>query len=190
MNRFIVEIGLCAMVLAGMHADAMPLGIRTLMHGRAAVRQAEKSTLIVTFDANGGSGEMKPETVYLGKLYILPKCGFTAPAGMEFDGWDIGKPGDYITLGEDIKLTAQWKLPVAYTVTFKYGDSVLSKQTVSEGKKTTKPAPCFRSPCRCRFIQHILIGSTGIVDVRSISPNINIIKTAKPTPCFRCPSRS
>ena len=63
----------------------------------------------VTFDANGGSGNMSPETMWLGTWYILPECGFTAPEGMEFDGWDKGDPGDYITVGENTKITAQWK---------------------------------------------------------------------------------
>ena len=40
MKRSIVKIALCATVLAGMCAHAMPLGIRTMMHGRVAVRQA------------------------------------------------------------------------------------------------------------------------------------------------------
>ena len=63
----------------------------------------------VTFDANGGFGNMAPETMWLGTWYILPECGFTAPDGMEFDGWDKGDPGDYITVGENTKITAQWK---------------------------------------------------------------------------------
>ncbi len=39
MNRFLAKIALCAVVFAGLSANAMPLGIRTMMHGRAAARQ-------------------------------------------------------------------------------------------------------------------------------------------------------
>ena len=66
----------------------------------------------VTFDANGGSGNMSPKTMWLGTWYILPECGFIAPEGREFVRWDKGDPGDYITVGENTKITAQWKLHV------------------------------------------------------------------------------
>lgn len=50
-------------------------------------------TWTLTFDGNGGTGEMKDEYVTKGKKYKLPENGFDAPAGKEFDGWTISETG-------------------------------------------------------------------------------------------------
>ena len=41
----------------------------------------------VYFDANGGTGTMKPVAVIPGDWCTLPECGFTAPEGKYFMGW-------------------------------------------------------------------------------------------------------
>ena len=51
----------------------------------------------VSFDANGGSGAMDYETVFIGSNYALPDCDLTAPEGMEFSGWSLAKDGGKIT---------------------------------------------------------------------------------------------
>ena len=79
----------------------------------------------ITFDGNGGSGSMGPVTVKAGANYILPDCGFTAPADQEFKAWEIGgteyKVGDSYTVNGDIEIKALWKnsviTPSTYTVT-------------------------------------------------------------------------
>ena len=79
----------------------------------------------ITFDGNGGSGSMGSVTVKAGANYILPKCGFTAPADQEFKAWEIGgteyKVGDSYTVNGDIEIKALWKnsviTPTTYTVT-------------------------------------------------------------------------
>ena len=43
----------------------------------------------VTFDADGGSGEMLNETVTKNSKYTLPSCEFTAPSGSEFLKWGV-----------------------------------------------------------------------------------------------------
>ena len=69
----------------------------------------------VTFDANGGTGEMAPVTVTTPK-YTLPDCLFGAPQGKEFKCWKVyGDTKDYnvgasIKVTKDVKLIAQWKL--------------------------------------------------------------------------------
>ena len=71
----------------------------------------------VTFDPNGGTGEMEPAYVQENAVYPLPECTFTPPEGKEFDQWDAGRPGDEITVTEDITVAAQWKdLPTVYTI--------------------------------------------------------------------------
>lgn len=62
----------------------------------------------VTLMANDGSGATEIKTVEAGR-YSLPDCGFTAAGCKVFDGWDLGKPGDEITVDSHITLTAQWK---------------------------------------------------------------------------------
>ena len=79
----------------------------------------------ITFDGNGGSGSMGPVTVKAGANYILPECGFTAPADQEFKAWEIGgteyKVGDSYTVLVDTEIKALWEnsviTPTTYTVT-------------------------------------------------------------------------
>ena len=67
----------------------------------------------VTFDANGGRGSMDSVTVKAETNYILPECGFTAPADQEFKAWEIGGT-EYpvnapVTVTADITVKALWK---------------------------------------------------------------------------------
>ena len=79
----------------------------------------------ITFNGNGGSGSMEPVAVKAGTNYILPACGFTAPADQEFKAWEIGgaeyKVGDSYTVDRDTEIKALWEnsviTPTTYTVT-------------------------------------------------------------------------
>ena len=79
----------------------------------------------ITFNASGGSGSMDSVTVNAGTIYILPACGFTAPADQEFKAWEIGgteyKVGDSYTVLVDTEIKALWEnsviIPTTYTVT-------------------------------------------------------------------------
>ena len=79
----------------------------------------------ITFNASGGSGSMDSVTVNAWTIYILPACGFTAPADQEFKAWEIGgteyKVGDSYTVREDTEIKALWEnsviTPTTYTVT-------------------------------------------------------------------------
>ncbi len=81
----------------------------------------------ITFDANGGEGEMDDVTVLTGTKYELPKCKFEAPEDMFFDGWTVAATaaednsnesasteetvydvGDKITVAENITVSAVW----------------------------------------------------------------------------------
>ncbi len=64
-------------------------------------------TRTVTLEAGNGIDAATTVVVCVGD-YILPECGFAAPDGKEFTGWDLGQPGDVITVSESITLTAQW----------------------------------------------------------------------------------
>ena len=74
----------------------------------------------VEFGSSGGGGTMPRDIVCPGS-YLLPRCGFTAPPGKEFDRWDKGAPGDTIRITSNTTLTARWKdieaVPAAPAVT-------------------------------------------------------------------------
>ena len=67
----------------------------------------------ITFDAGSGSGSMEPVTVREGGNYILPVCGFTAPANQECKAWEIGgseyNVGDPYIVNGNTTVTALWK---------------------------------------------------------------------------------
>jgi hypothetical protein len=119
---------------------------------------AEKVT--VTFDANGGTGEMSAVEAEKGE-YTLPANGFTAPADKAFGGWEITvmvswgswtfpqtqikQPGEKIQLTEDITIKANWKAiiekttPVDLTDAFylEAEDGVLGGEARVETNNTT-----------------------------------------------------
>ena len=86
---------------------------------------AQLADCTITFNAGGGSGSMEPVTVKARTNYILPECGFTAPADQEFKAWQIGgteyKVGDSYTVRGDTEIKALWEnsviTPTTYTVT-------------------------------------------------------------------------
>ena len=91
--------------------NATPLGGDTSPY--KYVRFAKTCT--VKFDSNGGAGDMAPVEALAYDEYVLPECGFTAPRGMKFAGWDRGKAGDKIIVEGDVVLKAQWE-PVPISI--------------------------------------------------------------------------
>lgn len=103
----------------------------------------------VSFNANGGSGTMLDETEQLGG-YILPECGFTAPAGKQFKAWAEGSAsGTQYAVGYEYDVTANvtfyavWEnIPVTnYTITATAGAngtiSPSGEVIVAEGENKT-----------------------------------------------------
>ena len=67
----------------------------------------------ITFNAGAGSGSMDSVTVKAGANYILPECGFTAPADQQFKAWQIDGT-EYpvnapVTVTADITVKALWE---------------------------------------------------------------------------------
>ena len=94
---------------------------------------------------------MEPVTVKAETNYILPECGFTAPADQEFKAWEIGgteyKVGDSYTVNGDIEIKALWKnsviTPSTYTVTVGNdgnGTGTASPSTAAAGTTITLTA--------------------------------------------------
>ena len=76
-------------------------------------------TYTVTFDANGGTGNMADATGISGE-YTLPENGFTAPDGKQFKAWSVGgvekAVGDTITVNANTTVTAIWEdIPAGHT---------------------------------------------------------------------------
>lgn len=70
----------------------------------------------ITFDANGGVGEMDPVIIGDRMEFPLPECTFTPPVGKEFDRWTIYDDGslvpDPLVVKSDITLKALWKVSI------------------------------------------------------------------------------
>ena len=76
----------------------------------------EPDTATVTFNANGGTGDMPAQNVIVNQGFVLNANTFTAPANTAFYGWDT-KPdgsgnyygdGAYISIKENLELYAMW----------------------------------------------------------------------------------
>ena len=63
---------------------------------------AQLADCTITFNGNGGSGSMGPVIVKAETNYILPACGFTAPADQQFKAWEIG--GTEYEVGDSYKV--------------------------------------------------------------------------------------
>ena len=92
----------------------------------------------VSFDANGGTGEMTDETGVFGE-YTLPENGFAAPEGKQFKGWAASADGEVISgaaipLSADTILYAIWEdipvVPAEYAIL----DGANSNWTLDSGE--------------------------------------------------------
>ncbi|MBQ8389109.1 MAG: InlB B-repeat-containing protein [Clostridia bacterium] len=97
----------------------------------------------VSFDANGGGGEMAGLNDAVG-TYVLPECGFTAPVGHEFKCWSVNGTekavGDEITLDSDVTVKPVWTVN-KYTITFNTdGGNAIDPITLDYGAAVTAPA--------------------------------------------------
>ena len=103
----------------------------------------------ISFAANGGTGSMDSVSVEAGS-FTLPDCGFGAPEGKEFNGWDQGSAGTPITVSGDMTITAQWKdKPVTnYTISFAAngGSGEMAAVTVQAGQSYSLPSCGFTAP--------------------------------------------
>ena len=93
----------------------------------AQVTPPEAAKYTVSFDANGGTGEMAAVEVEEGE-YTLPECTFTAPGTKVFAGWEVTvmvefwgqlypqqkvlAVGEKVTVSENMTIKATWKVVV------------------------------------------------------------------------------
>ena len=109
----------------GPNIDCIKLTDPNAQGGQGGGEQVTKHT--VSFNANGGSGEMKSEEVEEGE-YTLPACTFAGPGTKVFAGWEITvmvefwgnlypqtqvkQPGEKITVSDDMEIKATWKVVI------------------------------------------------------------------------------
>ena len=137
----------------------------------------------ITFDGNGGSGSMGPVTVKAGANYILPDCGFTAPADQEFKAWEISgteyKVGDSYTVLGDTEIKALWEnsviTPTTYTVTVSNdgnGTGTATPSTAAAGTTIILTA----TPNTGYHLKEwkVISGGVTIKDDKFLMPNDNV----------------
>ena len=152
------------------------------------------TTFTITFNANGGTGSMEPVTVEEGSRYVLPACGFTAPAGQEFKAWEIGgieyNAGDgYVVLG-NTEIKALWKdsavIPTTFTITFNAngGTGSMEPVTVEEGSRYPLPACGFIPPVNMQFSGWALSADGSVIADGAImvTSNITLYAIWEPVP--------
>ena len=158
---------------------------------------AQLADCTITFNAGAGSGSMDSVTVKAGANYILPECGFTAPADQEFQAWEIGgteyKVGDSYTVNGDIEIKALWKnsviTPTTYTVTVSNdgnGTGTATPSTAATGTEITLTA----MPKEGYHFKEwqVMSGGVTIKDNKFLMPSANVEvkaifeKDAPPTP--------
>ena len=137
----------------------------------------------ITFDGNGGSGSMEPVTVKEGANYVLPACGFTAPADQEFRVWEIGgteyKVGDSYTVNRDTGIKALWENsvipPTTYTVTISNdgnGSGTASPSAAVVGMEITLTAT---PDTGYRFKEwEVISGGVVITNNKFTMPDVNV----------------
>lgn len=68
---------------------------------------------VITFDANGGSGEMESLKVEKDKEFVLPENKFQAPKGKAFKAWKVDggelAAGQKVKVNKDTKVSAIWQ---------------------------------------------------------------------------------
>ena len=144
---------------------------------------AQLEDFTITFDGNGGSGNVDSVTVKAGTNYILPACGFTAPTDQEFKAWEIGgteyKVGDSYTVNRNTEIKALWEnsviTPTTYTVTVSNdgnGTGTASPSTAAAGTTITLTA----TPNTGYHFKEwqIISGGVTIKDDKFLMPNDNV----------------
>ena len=131
----------------------------------------------ITFDKNGGSGDMAEVTAEEGDDYVLPASTFEAPEGMEFDKWEVKQgsenpsfknAGDIIKVIDNVTVKAVWKnkLIPSVDVTFDAngGSGEMPKETVTKNSKYTLPSCEFTAPSGSEFLKwEVKVGAAAPV---------------------------
>ena len=137
----------------------------------------------ITFNASGGSGSMDSVTVNAWTIYILPACGFTAPADQEFKAWEIGgteyKVGDSYTVLVDTEIKALWEnsviTPTTYTVTVSNDGNGTASASHAKAAAGTEITLTATPQIGYHFKEwQVMSGGMTIKDNKFIMPDTNV----------------
>lgn len=145
----------------------------------------------LTFDPNGGTGEMKPHRQG-GETYPLPECAFTAPEGYRFKCWQVTgygemAPGERVYMGGDLEAKAIWE-PIPAKLTFDPNGGTGELADVEQFGDYTLPQCPFKAPEGQQFKswqlgdQELQPGENVYInDILTVSANWEPIPTEPPT---------
>lgn len=114
--------------------------------------EEKENKLVLSYNANGGTGSMTPDSRFGEGTVKVSANGFEWE-GYDFTGWNTAadgkgkayKPGDELKLTESLTLYAQWNKIVTYTVTYTDGvdNVILFPDQVYSGLKSGDRTPGF-----------------------------------------------
>ena len=147
----------------------------------------------ITFEGNGGAGNMDAQYVERDNNYKLPECTFTPPVDKVFDKWSVTvgsaqpvdkKPGESIVASDNVLVKAVWK---AKTVNINFnansGTGDMAAVEVNKGANYRLPECTFTPPVDKVFDKwSVVIGSAQPVDKNpgdEIVASDNVTVTAK-----------
>ena len=94
-------------------------------------------TATVSYDCNGGTGDMDSKTLNKGSKYKILSNAFTAPANQKFKAWKIGDTeyaaGDEITVKADTSIKAVWQK--SHSVKYNWGTDAPGTATLPTDSK-------------------------------------------------------
>ena len=113
----------------------------TLTEAITLYAQWDDQPLYVSFEANGGAGEMEWQVFAFGEMKALFECGFTPPSGKTFAGWNTKADGSgtsyrdkqIISVTQDLTLYAQWKIMHSVSFDANGGEGTMSEQVYAFG---------------------------------------------------------
>ncbi len=120
--------------------------------GYAEEYEEKEKKLVLSYNANGGTGSMTPDSRF-GEGTVTVRANGFEREGYDFTGWNTAadgkgkayKPGDELKLTESLTLYAQWNKIVTYTVTYTDGvdNVILFPDQVYSGLKSGDRTPGF-----------------------------------------------
>ena len=122
-------------------------------HAAISVTIKAPAEYTITFDKNGGTGEMADVSHKENAGdYELPACDFTGPDGAGFDQWEVNdtkyNAGDKIPVTDNVTVKALWK-DIEFTVTYESngGTGDMESATVKKADGKLKLPKCdFQAP--------------------------------------------
>lgn len=157
--------------------------IRVDSEGNDALKKATIHYVsVVSYDANGGSGNMESAILANNAKYILPECTFSAPEGTLFKAWSVNgveyAPGVNLNISADTTVKAIWEKIKTVTISYDAngGSGTMASVAIRMNDKYVLPKCDFVAPDGRKFKAWSVNGTEY---ARGISLNISADTTVK-----------